>query len=536
MKIPGSMKSKLLFLAVAGLLTCAAGNNTKAQDSLAAAERRGRQVYLQGTSPSGKPVLAYLGDGSLEVPASSLPCANCHGLDGQGKPEGGVNPSNITWEALTKPYGVTHASGRKHPAYTSRGLELAIARGLDPAGNKLLPVMPRYAMSREDMADLILYLARLGKDIDPGIHESKIVIGTLVPKQGSLVELGQVIKSVTAGVFADVNAAGGIYNRRLELSVVETAETPAATRANLERSFTAEPVFAMTGAFLAGSEKEVLPFVNQQEIPLIGPFTLFPKTGPGLNPRVFYVLSGLDDQARAAIQFAAMKTEIKSGGIAVIYPEDENNKLVVVAIQQQSRIAGLAGVDSISYTPGAFDVAKLTKQVREAKREAVFLFGRAEEAISFMREAERSGWFPFIFLTSATGLGEIANAPAGFDGRIFWAFPTSPADQTPDGITEFSAFALKHRLPTNHKASQILAYVSAKLLVEALKRVGKDLTREKFIQAVEGLYEYQTGLTPAISYGPNRRIGALGAYLITINLKDKKLVPASGWILVNHPK
>ena len=35
-----------------------------------------------------------------------MACANCHGFDGQGKPEGGITPSNLTWEVLSKPYGL----------------------------------------------------------------------------------------------------------------------------------------------------------------------------------------------------------------------------------------------------------------------------------------------------------------------------------------------------------------------------------------------------------------------------------------------
>src|SRR6266550_2810296 len=140
-------------------------------------ENRGKQIYIQGTSRSGKEILAYLGESSLEVPGSAMPCANCHGLGGEGKPEGGVDPSNLTWESLTKPYGSTRADGRRHPAYTERGLELAITRGTDPAGNKLLNVMPRYQMTSGDLTDLIAYLKRLGKDRDPGVSENKIVIG-----------------------------------------------------------------------------------------------------------------------------------------------------------------------------------------------------------------------------------------------------------------------------------------------------------------------------------------------------------------------
>ncbi len=532
MKIPARWKTLRLLVGAACLVACTCGpwRISTAQEALAARESRGRQIYVQGTSPSGKAILAYIGEQSLEIPASAIPCANCHGLDGQGKSEGGINPSNVTWEALTKPYGSTQAYGRKHPPYTDRGIELALTRGLDPAGNKLLDVMPRYAMSREDIADLILYLARLGKDRDPGINENSIVIATVLPDKGALAEMGQAIKAVTAAVFEDVNAAGGIYNRRLELKVAEVAETPVATRLNVERLLTAEPVFAVTGAFIAGSENEVLPVLSQRELPLIGPFTLYPKTSLPLDRRVFYLLSGLDDQARALVEFAARKPEVRNAGIAVVHPQGENSNVVLEAIQRQSKKAGLPEPKSLGYVSDRFDSAGIAKQVRQAKRESVFLLGNSEEALSFMREAEKLGWFPFILLSNSIAVSEVFSAPAGFDGRVFIAFPTSPADQTVDGIKEFRAFAARHQLPARHLATQILAYTAARILVDGLKRAGKDLSREKLIQALEGLYEYQTGLTPAITYGPNRRIGAMGAHVITINLKEKQFAAASGWI------
>src|SRR5437588_1421828 len=95
---------KCLFLA--GLaLSLLRGSGTwrsvAGQDALSSPERRGKQIYLNGTSQSGKEILAYLGESSLEMPGSAMACANCHGRDGQGKPEGGVNPSSLNWETLT---------------------------------------------------------------------------------------------------------------------------------------------------------------------------------------------------------------------------------------------------------------------------------------------------------------------------------------------------------------------------------------------------------------------------------------------------
>ena len=114
-------------------------------------EQRGRQIYLEGTSPSGGEIVAVMGDAQIEVPAASVPCSSCHGLDGRGRPEGGVSPSDLRWESLTRPYGVTHPSGRSHPPYDERLLKRAVTLGLDPAGNNLHVAMPRFRLSLQDM-------------------------------------------------------------------------------------------------------------------------------------------------------------------------------------------------------------------------------------------------------------------------------------------------------------------------------------------------------------------------------------------------
>ena len=74
---------------------------------------------------------------------------------------------------------------------------------------------------------------------------------------------------------------------------------------------------------------------------------------------------------------------------------------------------------------------------------------------------------------------------------------------------------------------------AAQILVHALELSGKDLSRERLVTTLEGLYEYETGLMPKITFGPNRRIGVLGAYIVTID-PEKKLFPATAeWIPVD---
>jgi hypothetical protein len=146
--------------------------------------------------------------------------------------------------------------------------------------------------------------------------------------------------------------------------------------------------------------------------------------------------------------------------------------------------------------------------------------------------AEKSNWTPALYLPGALTGRDILDAPQAFKGKIFLSFPSVPSDIKPAALENLRALAAKYKLPQGHVAAQISAYVSAQLLVEGLKRAGRDLSREKLIAALEGLYEYDTGLTPPLTYGPNRRVGAAGAYIINVETEKKQFAPVSGWIAI----
>jgi ABC-type branched-subunit amino acid transport system substrate-binding protein len=124
----------------------------------------------------------------------------------------------------------------------------------------------------------------------------------------------------------------------------------------------------------------------------------------------------------------------------------------------------------------------------------------------------------------------VTSVPAGFGGKVFLSFPTIPADVTQEGEGELRALASKYKFPLRHAAAQLSALAAAKLLAEGLERGGKDLSREKLITALEGLYDYETGLTPRITFGPNRRVGASGAYVVTIDAARKEFALMGGWV------
>ena len=67
----------------------------------------------------------------------------------------------------------------------------------------------------------------------------------------------------------------------------------------------------------------------------------------------------------------------------------------------------------------------------------------------------------------------------------------------------------------------------------AILSLVEDARREVIATGGSESESVRLGLTPALTFGPNRRIGAMGAYIVSVDLKEKKFVAASGWIGIN---
>jgi ABC-type branched-subunit amino acid transport system substrate-binding protein len=190
---------------------------------------------------------------------------------------------------------------------------------------------------------------------------------------------------------------------------------------------------------------------------------------------------------------------------------------------------GLRDLQKVTYEHAKLDAAALVRSLKGA--DAVFFLGTGGEETAFMREAAAAGWTPNVLLLGALTAGDLAgNVPPGFKDRVFVAFPTVPSDLTHRGLTELRALQEKYKVAARHTASQLAALAAAKVFAEGLRRSGQDLSREKLITALEGLYDFETGLTPRITFGPNRRVGAAGASILKIDTEKKEFAPAGGWV------
>jgi ABC-type branched-subunit amino acid transport system substrate-binding protein len=287
-------------------------------------------------------------------------------------------------------------------------------------------------------------------------------------------------------------------------------------------------VFLLLTPFISGVESELAALAEGLQVPVFGPYTLFPEEILALNRFTFYLLTGPREQGRALVIFSREKLESGEHKAAVIYPDGKFPEDVPEAIGEQALMQGWA-VEKLKYK-GPFDARKTASGMSAAGVDALFWLGSWKDLKSLMDEADKIDWTPFIFLSAAQAGREIFDIPVRFGDRVFLAYPVLPSDQTDAGMRELGAFAKKHHIAGSHFAARISAYATCKVLLEGLKRAGKDLSREKLVSTMDKFYEFETGLTQPITYSPNRRIGALGAHIVGVDLQNRSFVPVGKWI------
>ena len=492
---------------------------------LTAAQNRGKQIYFDGTSPSGAEITAVVGTEGVTLPASAVPCASCHGSDGLGRREGGVIPPDIRWSEMTKVYGHVHEDGRKHQAFDEISVARVIRTGLDPDFNKLDKSMPLYDMSVEDMNSLIAYLRFLEHDRDPGIDKDRIQVGTLLPLQGPRGELGQAMAQAMLAYFKEVNQRGGVFGRKLELLAIPYGDSAESTLDNLRAAFEQEGVFALVGAYTVGMDEQILELLREQKMPMIGPFTLNPGDA-FINEDVFYIYPGFAEQAQALAEQAIAQMKGAAGNLVLVGPEAADVDGLIAAVEDRFPQDKKFEARSLRYPRGKLDATALAADLQQS--DAVLFLGVQDELVAMLDALVEHEHYPGIFALSAF-VPQLYGAPEAFNERIYLGYPTLSRDVSAAGRAEYQRLAELHALPPGHLQAQVAALAAAKLLEEGLRGAGRTLDRARLVEAIEALYRYDTGLTPPLTYGPNRRIGAMGAHVMVVDIVNRTSRPVGEW-------
>src|SRR5687768_3018914 len=366
---------------------------------------------------------------------------------------------------------------------------------------------------------LILAAALSQAAFGQGVTHDRILLGQAAVFSGPAAQLGIQMRNGIQAYLDHVNEKGGVHGRRLELvtedDFYEVSRAPAVSKKLIEE----HKVFALLGYVGTPAGVVHLPVVTQAKVPLVGMFTGAEALRVPLNRYVFHVRASYYDETEAIVEQV-----VSTGGknIAVFYQDDAYGQaglkgVEIAMAKRKMKIAALGTVER-----NTVKVENAVKSIHAAKPDAVVMISAYTSCAEFIRQMKRAGSAATFYNVSFVGSKALADA-LGKDGTgvaISQVVPFPWGTAVPV-VKEYQQLAKKGGF-TDYNFSAMEGFLSAKVMVEGLRRAGKNPTREGLIDALERMHDADLGGF-WVGYSPKNRAGSKFVDLTIISRDGKFL-------------
>ncbi|MFT7723676.1 MAG: ABC transporter substrate-binding protein [Roseateles sp.] len=282
--------------------------------------------------------------------------------------------------------------------------------------------------------------------------------------------------------FDAVNAQGGIRGQRIELLTQDDRHDPAAAAAQA-RSLASQGVLALMLSRGTGPTEALLPVLKAQRLPLLAPATGAVGLREPVQPYVFHLRASYPQEAERAVRHLA---GIGVKRITIVQVNDAfGNDAGKGAIRGLDAVR-LRALSHLRFDGRRPDLAPTMHAIARAGIEAVVLIGPGAAVVEGVNALRAAGSTAHVATLSNNATGEFVKR-LGANARGVIVTQLFPYERSTAHPLVREALGLARAAGRGELTpAQLEGFAAAKLVVEALRRAGKDLTRDGVLKALEG--------------------------------------------------
>jgi ABC-type branched-subunit amino acid transport system substrate-binding protein len=278
-------------------------------------------------------------------------------------------------------------------------------------------------------------------------------------------------------------------------------------------------VFAMFLSRGTPTSEAAYAVLEQAKVPMVGPST---GAMSMYNPPRKYMFPVRASYHSETAKIVPQLVNMGINRIAILYVDDSFGKDGLAGVQQAMTDNKLTPVAVVSHVRGSVKLEEAVAAVAKAEPQAVVMVTLLDAGVAFIQQMKKTGRSP-VFLTLSNNSSNAFIKNLGEDG---WGVAVSQVSPYPFSgtmpITKEFLDLVKGSKDVTASYSSMEGFISAKVLVEGLRRAGPKPTREKLIAGLESMNRYDMGGVD-VTYGPELRTGT--TYIdITIIGKNGKFV------------
>ncbi|MBZ0297419.1 MAG: ABC transporter substrate-binding protein [Anaerolineae bacterium] len=317
-----------------------------------------------------------------------------------------------------------------------------------------------------------------------GVSADTITLGQSAAFSGPAKDLGVEMRDGALLAFNEFNRQGGAHGRKIKLISYDDGYEPDRAVANTKKLINDDKVFALFGAVGTPTSKAVLPIFTETKVPYFGAFSGAELLRSPFNRYIFNVRASYYDETERIVEHLISLGRDKIG---VLYQNDAYGQAGLAGVERALRKRKLEIAVKATIERNSSEVSAAVKQMNATGPQAVVMIGAYDGIAAFVKAMKQAGSNTEFHNVSFVGSISLAKA-LGADGAgvaISQVVP-SPFDQTVPVVKEYQRL-MKAAGKTSYSFTSLEGYIAARVFIEGLKRTGKNLTREGFIDALEGM-------------------------------------------------
>ena len=340
---------------------------------------------------------------------------------------------------------------------------------------------------------------------EDGVSDGKIVFGQVAALQGPAQALGQGMRQGILASFDAANRAGGISGRKLELKSRDDGYEPEKTIEATKRLLDEDKVFALVGAVGTPTSKAGQPIATAAKVPFIGPFTGAEFLRNPYNRYVVNIRSSYFQETEAWIDHLIKDLAISR--IAILYQDDAFGLAGLEGVQRAMAKRNMSLVAEGTFKRNTTAVKSALLDIMKARPEAVVTVAPYKPVAEFIKLAHQVKMQAVFVAISFVGPDSLAQELGDQGtGVIVTQVVPFPWDATLPVVKAYQGAIAA--VDSNAKPGfvSLEGYLAGRLVVEALKRIKGEPTREALLDAIAAAPFDFGGVT--LSYGPMKNQGS----------------------------
>jgi cytochrome c553 len=512
----------------------------------------GQSIYRNGLLASGEPVRATV-QKSVVLGGAEAACVNCHRRSGLGGSEG-QNPIRPIAGRLLFTSSQTEFARRRavpgsaaavRPAYTRDSLARALREGVDPAGRVLDALMPRYALSDDEIDQIHAYLEGLSATAAPGATDREIHFSTIIAP-GVDPDKRRALLDVLQAFFRDKNGGTRKEARRREaaseqmylayrpwvLHVWELSGAPETWPGQLEDYYRQQPVFAVIGGVGSGSWQPVHAFCETFEVPCVFPDVDYPVvTEAGYYP--LYFSRGVTLEAEVLAKHL-LETD-SSSTVMQVYRDHALGRLPAQALREALQGKGEKTLIDYPLTDARRMPVEFLATLARNERPGVLVVWLDNAGLEALELANTPpAGLAAIYVSASHSAMRRPDLPEHWLSKLRMVYPFDLPARFNQRLARMKAWLGARKIPLTDERTQANAFFAATVTGDAVSHLGENFSRDYFIERIEQMT--QTALSPSVyphlSLGPGQRFASKGGYVVGFPAgMDNKPVAISEWLV-----